>query len=85
MSARRSGVERGGEERRESHFTKSKTETRFPTGRMREFPSGVNMMFPFLNAVPHKFLNSKSNPIALIWCAIYFPHTHTPHREKEEG
>lgn len=31
---------------RKTHFTRSKTETRFPTGLRTQFPSGVKMTFP---------------------------------------
>jgi hypothetical protein len=37
-----------------AHFTKSNTETRFPTGLNTEFPSGVKSRFPCLKTVPHK-------------------------------
>lgn len=40
-----------------THLTRSKTDTRFPTGLSREFPSGVNSIFPCLYTVPQIFEN----------------------------
>lgn len=36
-----------------TYFTRSKTDTRFPTGLSSEFPSGVNIMLPWRYTVPH--------------------------------
>ena len=47
----------GNAERSATHLTRSKTETRFPTGLRTEFPSGVNTMFPCLYTVPHRLEN----------------------------
>lgn len=40
-----------------TYLTRSKTDTRLPTGDRTEFPSGVNTTFPCLYTVPHKFWN----------------------------
>ena len=40
-----------------THFTRSKTDTRFPTGLITELPSGVKRTFPCLYTVPQRFEN----------------------------
>ena len=40
-----------------THFTRSKTDTRFPTGLSTELPSGVKRTFPCLYTVPQRFEN----------------------------
>lgn len=53
-----------------THFTRSNTLTRFPTGLSTEFPSGVKTTLPWRYTVPHKFWNWK---LAFI-VRVYFCH-----------
>ena len=40
-----------------THLTRSKRETRFPTGLKTEFPSGVKTILPCLYTVPQRLEN----------------------------
>lgn len=42
-----------------AHFTRSKTDTLFPTGLSTEFPSGVNTTLPCRYTVPHRFCRQR--------------------------
>lgn len=56
-----------------TYLTRSKTDTRLPTGEITELPSGEKSTFPWRYTVPHKLLNRKlDDAVAMLYPASTF-------------